>query len=59
MVAFLIVALLLADQLGGVSALALRVAQLALALALVMLVFGATATVAGPFDPAVDALEPS
>ena len=54
-----IAALLLADRLGGASALALRVAQLALALALVMLVLGATATVAGPFEPHLDAVEPS
>ncbi len=55
----IIVALLLADRLGGASTFALRGAQLALALTLVMLVFGATATVAGPFEPALDAFDPS
>ena len=54
-----IAALLFADRLGGASALALRVAQLALALALVMLVLEATATVAGPFEPNLDAFDPS
>lgn len=54
-----IAALLLADRLGGATALALRGAQLALALALVMLVLAATTTVAGPFEPNLDAFDPS
>ncbi len=54
-----IAALLLADRLGGTTALALRGAQLALALALVMLVIATTATIAGPFEPALDPFEPS
>ncbi len=58
-IAVVIAALLLADRLGGATALALRGAQLALALALVMLVLGATATVAGPFEPNLDPFEPS
>ncbi len=58
-IAVVIAALLLADRLGGVSTMALRGAQLALALALVMLVLGATATVAGPFEPNFDPFEPS
>lgn len=57
--AVVIGALLLADRLGGASALGLRGAQLALALVLVMLVLGATATVAGPFEPTLDAFDPS
>ena len=55
----IIAALLLADRLGGASTFVLRGAQLALALTLVMLVLGATATVAGPFEPALDAFDPS
>ncbi len=58
-IAVVIAALLLADRLGGVSTAALRGAQLALALALVLLVLGATATVAGPFEPNLDPFEPS
>ena len=58
-IAVVIAALLLADRLGGATALALRGAQLALALALVMFVLGATATVAGPFEPNLDPFEPS
>jgi len=58
-IAVVIAALLFANRLGGATALALRGAQLALALALVMLVFGATATVAGPFEPNLDPFEPS
>ena len=57
--AIVIVALLLADRLGGATALALRGAQLALALALVMLVLAATVTVAGPFEPNLEAFDPS
>ena len=45
-----IAGLLLARQLGGVSAVALRFAQLTLALVLTMLVFGATLAVEGLLD---------